>query len=163
MLRPTRKGKLTEFRPENNLLSILFLGTLFLIGLIISSYDGLRGVTLYLGLWAISYFIIYAGTCRYCVYYGKKCAIPLEGSCVQRFFEKKDSGFGWIQLVWATVVYLLRILVPSVMIIRDRLMIWGLVYAVTLAIFWIIHLRFTGCPNCINIECPLNPEYESRR
>ncbi len=163
MLRPARKGKLAEFKSENNLVSILCLGVLFLIGLIISFYDGLRGIVAYLGLWAISYVIIYAGTCRYCAYYGRKCPIPLEGSCVQRFFEKKESGFGWIQLFWAAVVYLLRILVPAVMIIQNHLLIWGVVYGGVLALFWILHLRLTGCPNCINVQCPLNPDYKVRQ
>jgi hypothetical protein len=33
-------------------------------------------------------------------------------------------------------------------------------YFFILTIFWIVHLRFTGCPNCINYQCPLNPEQE---
>jgi hypothetical protein len=159
MLRPIRKQKVFEFSAKNNLFSALLLVALFLIGLPISFYDGLRGFAAYLALWAVSYFIIFAGACRYCVYYGKKCPIPMEGSCVHRFFEKKDSGFGWIQLIWATVVYLLRILVPAVIIIHDELLIWGLLYVTVLSLFWIVHLRFTGCPNCININCPLNPDY----
>jgi len=159
VLRPIRNNKIAEFSANKNLFSILFLAALFLVGLFISFYDGLRGFASYLALWGVSYLIIYAGTCRYCVYYGKKCPIPLEGSCVHRFFEKKDSGFGWIQLVWATVVYLLRILVPAVIIIHDELLIWGLLYVAVLSLFWIVHLRFTGCPNCINRDCPLNPDY----
>ncbi len=141
---------------------MLFLGALFLTGLSISFFDGWGAASGYLVLWGISYVIIYAGTCRYCVYYGKKCPIPMEGSCVQRFFEKKESGFGWIQLFWATVVYLLRILVPAAIIIHDELLIWGCVYAAVLSLFWIIHLWVAGCPNCINAECPLNPDHRDR-
>ena len=159
MLRSIRKEKITEFPAEKNFFSMLFLSALFIIGLIISFFDGAKGFFSYLALWTASYFIIYAGTCRYCVYYGKKCPIPLEGSCVHKFFEKKDSGFGWIQLAWATVVYLLRILVPAVIIVRNELFIWGLVYVTILTFFWIVHLRYTGCPNCINVGCPLNPDY----
>jgi hypothetical protein len=54
---------------------------------------------------------------------------------VHRFFAKKDKGFGSTQLAWATVAY-----------------------AGVLLLFWIIHLRLIGCPNCINTACPLNPE-----
>ena len=24
--------------------------------------------------------------------------------------------------------------------------------------FWIVHLYLTGCPNCVNVRCPLNSE-----
>jgi hypothetical protein len=163
VLKPNRKRNIAEFTIRDNLFSALLLAAVFLAGMAISFYDGLRGFAGYLALWVVSYFIIYAGTCRYCVYYGKKCPIPMEGSCVHKFFEKKDSGFGWIQLSCATIVYLLRIIVPAVIIIRDELFKWGLVYALILTVFWVVHLRLTGCPNCVNTECPLNPDYSCNK
>ena len=100
-----------------------------------------------------------AGTCRYCIYYGKKCPIPLEGSCVHKFFEKKKKSFGYMQLVWATVTYGFRVFLPVIFIFRYEMTGWGISYFSLLTVFWIIHLRFTGCPNCINVQCPLNPDY----
>lgn len=161
MLRPNRKQNLAEFSADKNIFSIILLAALFLVGLTISFKYGLLCLIIYLLLWAVSYAIIYAGTCRYCVYYGKKCPIPLEGSCVHKFFKKKDTGFGWARILWATFVYLLRILVPLVIIIRDSLLVWGLSYTGTLVTFAMVHLWITGCPNCINIECPLNPDYSN--
>lgn len=161
MLKAHRKQKINDFSIDKNLAAIILLAMLFLVGLGIAGKYGFAGAAAYLALWGISYPIIYAGTCRYCVYYGKKCPIPLEGSCVSRFFGKKDSGFGWIQLLWATFVYLLRIFVPAVIIIHDSMFVWGLAYAGVLILFWIVHLRMTGCPNCVNTECPLNPDHIS--
>jgi hypothetical protein len=159
VIRPKRKERLSEFPPAKNYPSVLLLFGVFGCGLAISFYWNVAGAAAYLGLWGISYLVIYAGTCRYCVYYGKRCPIPLEGSCVHRFFEKKETGFGWLPLFWATLVYGLRVLVPVVIIFRYRLILSGTVYFFLLALFWIVHLRFTGCPNCANTGCPLNPDY----
>ena len=159
MIRPRRKGRITTFSPGRNWLTTLLLAALFLMGLAIS-WRGLylTGVAVYCLLWAASYIIIFAGACRYCAYYGKSCPIPLEGGIVHRFFAKKDKGFGPIQLAWAPVAYALRAGVPVSVIIIYGQYGWGVSYAGILLLFWIIHLRLIGCPNCINTACPLNPE-----
>lgn len=157
MIRPKRKAHVHAFTFAQNRLTALLLAALFLMGLSISwRYLNLLGVAAYFLLWAASYGVIFAGTCRYCAYYGRSCPVPLEGGLVHRFFPKKDTGFGFAQLAWATVAYGLRVTVPLLVIIREGLYGWGAAYAGVLALFWIIHLRIIGCPNCINSSCPLN-------
>lgn len=158
LLRPKRKNRFSEFSIRHNAPTVLLLGALFACGLAISIQSGLPAIAAYLLLWGLSYLVIFAGTCRYCAYYGKRCPIPLEGSCVDRVFPKKAGKFGYWQLFWATAAYGLRILVPVWVILEYRLVGWGTAFGTILAGFWIVHLRVTGCPNCINTDCPLNPE-----
>ncbi|MBS3759224.1 MAG: hypothetical protein KGY61_11230 [Desulfobacterales bacterium] len=158
MLRPKRKARLDRFSIKDHLVTVmLFLG-LFACGLIISLAYGWAGFAAYLALWGLSYPVIYAGACRYCAYYGKSCPIPLEGGLVHRFFEKKAGGFGFMALVWATLAYGLRVVLPVVVIIEHRAYPMGILYGGIFIAFWIAHLRFSGCPNCINTDCPLNPD-----
>ncbi|MDZ7831440.1 MAG: hypothetical protein U5L07_06790 [Desulfobacterales bacterium] len=159
MLKARRKARLKRFSFKDNYLSVLLLAGLFACGFIISLAYGWPGIVVYLALWALSYGIIYAGTCRHCAYYGEKCPIPLEGSCVPRFFEKKDSGFGFMPLVWATLVYGLRVILPVYIIFEQSMVFAGVIYLLLFLAFWMVHLRFSGCPNCINTDCPLNPDY----
>lgn len=151
------KERLPFFPARKKTATILLLISMFACGLFISADAGWIGITTYIELWIASYAIIYAGTCRYCTYFGKQCPIPLEGSMVHRFFKKKQSGFGYLQLLWATVVYLLRVLMPVIVIFIHRLYAWGLVFFAIFVLFWINHLWVAGCPHCINDECPLNP------
>jgi len=159
MFRPKRKEKLSEFSGGKNYPAVLLLSAFFICGLLISYKYRLTGIALYFGLWILSYFTIYAGACRYCVYYGKKCPVPLEGSCVHRFFDKKETGSGIYQFFWAAVAYVLRVLLPVVIIFHETLYVPGIIYAGLFIVFWIVHILFTGCPNCINNRCPLNPDY----
>jgi hypothetical protein len=158
IIRPERKAWIQAFTFRRNRATALLLAALFLMGLTIA-WRGMNlwGVAAYFLLWVASYGVIFAGACRYCAYYGKNCPIPLEGGLVHRFFVKKDTGFGFAQLAWATLAYGLRVAVPVLIIIREGLYGWGAAYAGILVLFWIIHLRYIGCPNCINTACPLNP------
>lgn len=159
MIRPKRKQLIRQFSLSDNYASVILLGIFFICGLLIVLKHSSLAVAIYMGLWVISYPIIYAGTCRYCVYYGKKCPIPLEGSCVHKFFEKKEETFGLTQLFWATTAYGFRVALPIFFIFKYTMIGWGIIYFSLLTLFWIIHLRFTGCPNCANTQCPLNPDY----
>ncbi len=159
MLRPKRNQRIAEFSFSRNYSNAILLGLVFACGLAVIWPHSLLAAAAYPGLWAFSYLVIYAGTCRYCVYYGKKCPIPLEGSCVHHFFEKKEAPFGCRQLFWATVAYGFRVILPVIFIFKYQMAGWGTLYFSILTLFWIIHLRFTGCPNCINVQCPLNPEH----
>jgi hypothetical protein len=78
---------------------------------------------------------------------------------VHRFFKRGEKRFGYQSLFWATVAYLLRIFVPAFVIVREQLLVQGITYFGILTFFWFVHLRITGCPNCINETCPLNPDY----
>lgn len=159
MLKPRRKARLNQFSFKDHPLTVLLLAAVFVCGLIISFAYGWPGLVVYMALWGISYGIIYAGTCRHCAYYGKKCPIPLEGSCVHHFFEKKTEGFGFMPLFWATLVYGLRAVLPMFIVIERSMTGMGIVYLALFLAFWIVHLRFSGCPSCINTQCPLNPDY----
>ncbi|MFO7667498.1 MAG: hypothetical protein R6V76_12820 [Desulfobacterales bacterium] len=159
MLRPKRKKRLSDFSGGKNYPVFIILSAFFTCGLLISYKYSLTGIALYFGLWIISYFTIYAGTCRYCVYHGKKCPVPLEGSCAHHFFDKKENGFGNSQFFWAAMAYILRIILPVVIIFRKTLYVYGIIYFGLFITYWVVHLFCTGCPNCTNGKCPLNPDY----
>jgi hypothetical protein len=159
LLKTKRKNRYTTFPSGANRWTSLLLLVLFIIGFIVSLRLGAAGTISYLGLWAISYIVIYIGTCRNCVYYGRKCSVPLEGSCVHLFFKKGKNKFGYSSLFWAALSYVMRIFLPTALIVHHRLFVTGAVYFSIFVLFWIVHLRITGCPNCINYRCPLNPDY----
>jgi hypothetical protein len=160
ILRPKRKDRLSSFRIETNFLTGFLLAALFLTGCMISLRLDLPGLLSYVLLWALSYFVLFAGACKHCVYYGSTCPVPLEGSCVHYFFQPGKDRFGYGALFWATIAYVLRVCIPVYLIFSHKLIVIGAVYLSILSAFWIAHLRFTGCPNCINYQCPLNPEQE---
>ena len=90
-LRAKRKAKLSEFTIKEygingGLMAILFLFGLFLSWKL-STFAGL----LYVLLWVASYFIIHATTCRNCVYHGKQCPVPFEGSCSHLTFDTRKQ------------------------------------------------------------------------
>ena len=161
ILRPKRKHRLSSFNLKDNFLSVCLLTALFLAGSVISLRLDLPGLLSYVLLWGLSYLILFAGACKNCVYYGKTCPVPLEGSCVHYFFKPGNATFGYGALFWATIAYVLRVCIPVYLIFSHKLITYGAVYFSILSAFWIIHLRFTGCPNCINYQCPLNPEQEN--
>jgi len=158
VIRPKRKKRVKVFRPGIRTLTAIMLFLLFITGVAISLRRGFKAVIAYTGMWLASYPVIYKGTCSRCIYYGIRCPIPLEGSLVDRFFEKSDRPFGYMALFWAAIAYLMRICIPSVVIIRDRLGMLGAVYYGILKMFWVVHLWIIGCPNCINSACPFNPD-----
>jgi len=158
MLKPRRKERIEVFEPSRKRLTTTMLLLFFIAGLVISILKGFRAAMAYIVMWLASYLVIFKGTCTRCAYYGKSCPIPLEGPLVKYFFKKSDKPFGYKALFWATVAYLMRIWVPSLVIIRDRRKAAGIIYYGMFKIFWVIHLRIIGCPNCINSACPLNPD-----
>ncbi len=157
MIRAKRKNRYPAFDGGRNLPQALLLVGFFGMGLWLSRLAGGWGIASYLLLWMVSYPVIYAGTCRYCAYYGQKCPVPLEGACVHRFFPPGGKPFGSPQLLWALAAYFLRVIVPVIVIVSRGAYLSGLAYALLFAAFWIVHLRIAGCPNCINEDCPLNP------
>ena len=159
MLTPERRNHFSAFPFHANWPTRLLLTLLFLAGFWISWRMRLVGMAVYLLLWLASYGVIYTGTCRYCVYYGKPCPIPLEGSCVHHLFNRGGGRFGFTSLIWAVFAYALRAFLPVFIVVREGLVAVGLGYAGVLALFWIVHLFVSGCPNCINTRCPLNCDY----
>jgi len=159
MLRMPRKRRYNEFSRQANRKTVILLTAFFLLGTVISVRRKIGGLAVYLLTWVLSYPMIYAGTCRYCPYYGKRCPIPLEGACVNNFLARGSGTFGYAQLFWAGAAYVLRMAVPSGIILSDRLRVLGSAYLGIIAAFWTNHLLIEGCPNCINSDCPLNPDH----
>lgn len=161
LIRPGRKTRRPAFELRQKWLTALLLAAVFGAGLWLALLAGRYAIAAYLFLWAASYPVIYAGTCRDCPYYGKKCPVPLEGGLVHRVMRPGRGPFGCRQLLWAAAAYLMRGLVPVFAVFQQGCYGWGLVYVLLFAAFWIVHLRFSGCPNCINENCPLNPDYSA--
>ncbi|MBP7738290.1 MAG: hypothetical protein KA369_20115 [Spirochaetes bacterium] len=160
MVKPKRKNHLGEFPLRRKLVSTLLLMALFAGGIaVIYPYETWL-IGAYLALWIVSYPVIFAGTCRYCANYGKPCPVVLEGGMVHRFFNRADKPFGMMQLAWASAAYMLRIAVPWVIIVQYQLWPWGIIYGMIFVSYWFFHLRITGCPNCVNYDCVLNPGRE---
>lgn len=160
-MRAERKKSLEAYDLQDRAGTIFLLTVLFALGLWISLAAGPKELLTYLLAWSLSYGVIYRGTCAGCVYYGKPCPIPAEGEWVHRFVRNKQSSFGRASLCWATASYLLRISVPVYVVFRDGRILAGLAYGMVFAAFWIVHLFWIGCPNCVNVACPLNPDFPS--
>lgn len=159
MFKAKRKNTYPSYPAHANAPTVILLTALFLIGGYLCYTRSIFVAIVYILLWVISYLIIYAGTCRYCIYYGKRCSVPLEGSCVGFFFKKRDSHFGYRALGWAIIAYIVRIVLPVYILTQQKLFGWGCLYGGIFLAFWIVHLYITGCPNCMNRNCPLNPDY----
>jgi hypothetical protein len=160
MLLPGRKNHIAEFPFRKKLLPSLLLAMLFAAGILLLSIYDATLITAYLVLWIASYPVIYAGTCRYCANYGKPCPVVLEGGMVHRFFKRGTKHFGIMALIWACVAYTMRIAVPCLVIVQNRLWSWGMLIGVLFSGYWIVHIWIVGCPNCVNYYCLLNPGRE---
>ena len=159
-LKPKRKAKLSEFTIieygiNGGLMAILFLFGLFLSWKL-STFAGL----LYVLLWVASFPLIHATTCRNCVYYGKQCPVPLEGGCSHLMFER-GNNFGVFAGLGGLVAYFLRVCIPYVAIIQAGSIMNFVLYTGVLALFFYVLLYHTGCPNCINTKCPMNPDFNT--
>lgn len=152
-----RKAHLSAFGLKDNPVSVVSLIGLFLFGLYLSILLHSLLSIAYAGLWVASYLVLYYGTCRYCAYYGKSCPVPLEGSLVDRVVSKSDKPFGWMAIFYASLAYVLRIGIPVAALVEHQLVTEGVIFASLFVLFWTSHLCFTGCPNCINYGCPMNP------
>ncbi|PKL39652.1 MAG: hypothetical protein CVV44_05370 [Spirochaetae bacterium HGW-Spirochaetae-1] len=159
MFRVKRKAHRTEFSSRDTTGAAFLLASLFLMGLYLSWKGGPYHAALYILLWVLSYIVIYAGTCRHCAYYGKNCPVPLEGQCVHYFFKSSGKPFTFMALFWASVSYLLRVIVPAYILVVHAMVFFGAVYLGIFILYWFLHLRITGCSKCVNTGCPLNPDY----
>ena len=157
-----RKTILDKYSLQDNFLGTTLFLTYFLLGLYLAAQLPLAvaGVIAYLVLWILSYIVIHAGACRRCVYYGKQCPVPLEGSLVNKFFAPSDKKFNVDCLVWASLTYILRVALPLATIVYLELWLIGLVWLMAFGAFWILHLFVTGCPRCGNTRCIMNPDFK---
>lgn len=152
-----RRGSIEKFSWKDNLATRLTLIALFLLGLYISAQWGLWASVAYVLLWVASDLVLFAGTCRRCAYYGRSCPIPLEGSIVCRVIPKSEKPFTGSAILYASIAYVLRVGLPVGVILQDRLVFEGILLGLIFILFWVSNLLLSGCPNCINYPCPLNP------
>ncbi len=153
-----RKNRLTEFTIKEYGINGFMIAALFLIGLYITLELSLIATFLYLVAWVASYFVLYALTCRNCTNYGKICPVPLEGSCVNRFFSR-GAKFGLMAAAGAVLAYFLRVCIPYAAIIQSESILNFVLYTGVFVLFFYVLLYHTGCPNCTNEQCPLNPDF----
>jgi len=155
-----RKNRLTEFTIREYGINGVLLAALFLFGLYLSWKLSWFTGLLYLVFWAASYAVLFAMTCRNCTNYGKSCPVPLEGSCVQRFFGR-GQHFGLIAGAGAIIAYFMRVCIPYVAIFQMGSVLYFILYTGLFAGFFYVLLYHTGCPNCTNVQCPFNPDFDS--
>jgi hypothetical protein len=153
-----RKRRLSEFTIKEYGINGILIAALFLCGLYITIELSLMATFLYLAAWVASYFVLYALTCRNCTNYGKLCPVPLEGSCVNRFFNRGQK-FGLLAGAGAVLAYFLRVFIPYAAIFQSGSILHFVIYTGVFVLFFYALLYHTGCPNCTNDQCPLNPDF----
>ena len=155
-----RKNKLTEFTVREYGINAVLMAILFLLGLYLSWKLSIFAGGTYVLLWVASYFLIHATTCRNCVYHGKHCPVPLEGGCSQITFER-GNHFGILAGLGGLLAYFLRVCIPYVAIIQSGSVVYFISYSGVIVLFFYVLLYHTGCPNCIQTKCPLNPDFQA--
>jgi hypothetical protein len=153
-----RKNKLSQFTLKEYGINGVFITALFLFGLYLSWKLSTFAGLLYVLLWVASYFIIHATTCRNCVYHGKQCPVPFEGSCSHLTFDR-GNNFGIFAGIGGLVAYFLRVCIPYVAIFQSGSILYFVLYTGVIGLFFYVLLYHTGCPNCINTKCPMNPDF----
>lgn len=153
-----RKKRLTEFTVKEYGINGVLMAILFLFGLYLSLGLSTFAAGLYMILWLASYPIIHATTCRHCVYYGKQCPVPLEGNCSHLTFDK-GNNFGILAGLGGLLAYFLRVCIPYVAIFHSGSVLFFILYTGTIGIFFYVLFFHTGCPNCIQTKCPMNPDF----
>jgi hypothetical protein len=157
-MRAQRKGEFEEW-PLNHLFitgGILLL--LFLEGVFIVAGHGAWRIAILIALWIASFPVIHFSMCRKCNYYGKRCPIPGEGNLVHILFKKKEGPTGFLGWMGVVLCYVMRLGYPVIFL--DKNSVWiGAIYATTFLVYMIILGRVLGCPNCVKVECPMNPDW----
>jgi hypothetical protein len=153
-----RKARLSEFTIREYGINGIFVAALFLFGLFLSWKLSAFAGMLYLLLWLLSYPVIHATLCRNCVYHGKQCPVPFEGGC-SHLISDKGHNFGVLVGIGGILAYFMRVCIPYVAIFQTGSVLYFILYTGVLAGFFYVLLYHTGCPNCINTNCPFNPDY----
>ena len=159
-LKPKRKAKLSEFTIKEYGINAILMVILFLLGLYLSWKLSTFAGLLYVLLWVASYPLIHATTCRNCVYYGKQCPVPFEGGCSHLMFDR-GNNFGLLAGLGGLLAYFLRICIPCVAIIQTGSIIYFALYTGVIVLFFYVLFYHTGCPNCIQTKCPMNPDFSA--
>ena len=153
-----RKKRLSEFTIKEYGINAVLMAILFLFGLYLSWKLSTFAGMLYVLLWLASYPIIHTTTCRHCVYYGKQCPVPLEGGCSHLLFER-GNNFGILAGIGGLLAYFLRICIPYMSIIQAGSYFNFVLYSGMLVLFFYVLFYHTGCPNCVQTKCPMNPDF----
>ncbi len=153
-----RKRRLSEFTPKEYGINGGLMAALFTFGLYLSWKLSIFAGLVYLLLWVASYFLIHATTCRHCVYHGRQCPVPLEGGCSHLTFEGGDN-FGILAGLGGLVAYFMRVCIPYTAIMHSGSVLHFMVYTGLIVLFFCVLFFHTGCPNCINTKCPMNPDF----
>lgn len=153
-----RKKKLSEFTIKQYGINGGLMAILFLFGLYLSWELSSFAGGLYVISWLASYPIIHTTTCRNCFYHGKQCPIPLEGGCSQ-LTANKGNDFGLYAYAGALLAYFLRLCIPYLAIFDSGSVLLAILYTGTIVVLFYVHFYHTGCPNCINAKCPMNPDF----
>jgi hypothetical protein len=152
-----RRRRLSEFTIKEYGINGIFVAALFLFGLFLSGKLSAFAGMLYVLLWLLSYPVIHATLCRNCVYHGKQCPVPFEGSCSHLAFDK-GHDFGILAGIGGFLAYFMRVCIPYVAIFQMGSVLYFILFTGIIAGFLYVLLYHTGCPNCINTKCPLNPD-----
>lgn len=153
-----RKKRLTEFTIKAYGINGGLMAMIFLFGLSLSWELSLFAVGLYLISWLASYPIIHAITCRNCVYHGKQCPVPFEGGC-SHLTSDRGNNFGLLAGLGGMLAYFLRVCIPYVAISHSGSVLFFILYTGNIVILFYVLFYHTGCPNCINAKCPMNPDF----
>ncbi len=160
--RPKRKEKFEQWPPSHRLLMGGMLGLLFLEGAVIVSRFGAIHILILLILWIISFPVIHFSLCRKCYNCGKRCAIPGEGELANLLFEKREGPPGLFNWLGTALSYVIRLGYPAAFLIlypERYSTTMAVIYELTFIMFLLLDARVIGCPNCMNKNCPLNPDY----
>ncbi len=160
-IRPKRCGEFEEWPLSHLAVVGGMLLLMFLEGaLIVSIFGGLHVVVLIV-LWVASFPVIQFSLCRKCLYYGKRCPVPGEGNLANLLFEKKEGPAGFMDYMGVVLCYAMRLGYPAIFLFlypEKYSRLTGLIYALTIVLFFMILANVIGCPNCMKTECPMNPD-----
>jgi hypothetical protein len=160
-IRPRRKAEFQEYPLSHLVVMGGMLILLFLEGVFIVSRLGWGHIIVLLVLWLASFPLIQFSLCRKCFYYGKRCPVPGEGNLAHILFDKKAGGTGLFNWMGAVLTYAMRLGYPVIFLLlypeRYSILV-SVIYALTFVIFLLILVNVVGCPNCMNTDCPMNPD-----
>lgn len=159
-----RRGEFEEWPAVHRIIMGGLLLFMFLQGAWIVSGFGAVHILILLILWAGSFPVIHYSLCRKCRNCGRKCAIPGEGDLAHLFFKKNEGPPGAINWLGTALCYLIRLGYPAAFLIlypENYSALATVIYILTPVVFLFLDSRVIGCPNCLNLRCPLNPGYRA--
>ncbi len=131
-----------------------------MIGLKFTFMSGVLPTVGFIGLFLISVYSAFWGTCRYCYYYGKRCYCTM-GLFVPFFFKKVDTpGPKSYALIW-DAIFVITIIYPLIFIFKQYSLGNFLFYSVLYLVSPVTAITLVskyGCPYCKHTSCQFNPD-----